>query len=57
MKALLPLILILSLLSTTRAQTVKSNIPYTESADERQVLDIYAPANAKNLPEADKVGS
>src|SRR3954470_16567085 len=25
----------------------KSNIPYVDNADERQVLDIYAPPNAK----------
>jgi arylformamidase len=28
----------------------KSNIPYVENGDERQVLDIYAPPNAKDLP-------
>ena len=50
MKPLFHLILVLSLLSTAQAQTVKSNIPYTEKAEERQVLDVYAPSNAKNLP-------
>jgi acetyl esterase/lipase len=29
---------------------MKSNISYVESGHERQVLDIYAPPNAKNLP-------
>src|SRR5262249_55757544 len=29
---------------------VKRNIPYAEPAHERQVLDVYAPKNAKNLP-------
>jgi len=35
-----------------RAQTTptKSGIPYVENGDERQVLDIYAPPNAKDLP-------
>src|SRR5882762_9994191 len=28
----------------------KSSIPYVENGDERQVLDIYAPPNAKDLP-------
>lgn len=32
------------------AQTVKSNIPYASPGHERQVLDIHAPAGAKNLP-------
>jgi arylformamidase len=32
------------------AQSVKSNIPYVENGHARHVLDIYAPANAKNLP-------
>lgn len=31
-------------------QVVKRDIPYAEPALERQVLDIYAPAGAKNLP-------
>lgn len=50
MKRLYCFIVVLSLLSTAQAQSVKSNIPYTESADQRQVLDVYAPSNAKNLP-------
>ncbi len=29
---------------------LKSNIPYADSPQERQVLDIYAPKNATNLP-------
>lgn len=29
---------------------VKSNLPYVENGHPRQVLDIYAPASAKNLP-------
>ena len=50
MKSLFSLFAVLSLLSATQAQTVKTNIPYTEKTDQRQVLDVYAPANAKNLP-------
>jgi acetyl esterase/lipase len=29
---------------------VKRNIPYAEPTHERQVLDVYSPKNAKNLP-------
>jgi acetyl esterase/lipase len=37
-------------LSDARAQDVKRNIPYADLAHERQVLDVYSPPNAKNLP-------
>jgi acetyl esterase/lipase len=33
-----------------QAQTVKRDIPYADPAHERQVLDIYSPAGAKDLP-------
>lgn len=32
------------------AQAVKQNIPYAEPAQERQVLDVYTPEKAQNLP-------
>ncbi len=32
------------------AQTMKSDIPYVEGGHERQVLDVYAPKDAENLP-------
>lgn len=32
------------------ALEVKRDIPYVEKADERQVLDVYSPPKAKNLP-------
>lgn len=32
------------------AQEVKRSLPYVENGHARHVLDIYAPANAKNLP-------
>lgn len=38
------------LASVAQAQTVEKNIPYAESGSERETLDIYAPAGAKNLP-------
>jgi acetyl esterase/lipase len=36
--------------SVAEAQNLRSDIPYGDPADERQVLDIYAPDGAKNLP-------
>ena len=33
-----------------QAQDGKRNIPYADPAHERQVLDVYAPRDAKNLP-------
>jgi CubicO group peptidase (beta-lactamase class C family)/alpha-beta hydrolase superfamily lysophospholipase len=50
MKRFLPLLVLLAFLSEAQAQDVKRNLPYTEKPDERQVLDVYSPANAKNLP-------
>ncbi len=50
MKYALSLFLALALLTPTFAQEVQKNIPYVTGGHERQVLDIYAPAGAKNLP-------
>jgi len=36
--------------SSIQAQTLTSNIPYAKPAHARQVLDIYAPEKAQNLP-------
>ncbi len=44
------LLVAVAFLSEAQAQEVKRNIPYAEPAHERQVLDVYAPHNAKNLP-------
>ena len=48
------LLLAMAILPTAFAATslppVKSNIPYAQPAHERQVLDVYAPPGAKNLP-------
>jgi acetyl esterase/lipase len=38
------------LLSQLQAQEVKQNLPYGREGHERQVLDVYAPRDAKNLP-------
>ncbi len=41
---------LLVLVTVARAEDVKRNIPYTDPASERQMLDVFAPENAKNLP-------
>ena len=37
-------------MTVARAENVKRNIPYAEPANERQMLDVYAPENARDLP-------
>ena len=44
------LLVAVAFLSDAQAQDVKRNIPYANPAHERQVLDVYSPPNAKNLP-------
>ncbi len=39
-----------ALLTEVRAQEIKRDIPYAAPAHERQVLDIYSPLHAKDLP-------
>jgi arylformamidase len=48
--AMKTIVALLMFQSAAQAQNVTSNIPYAEPAHERQVLDVYAPENAKNLP-------
>jgi acetyl esterase/lipase len=50
MKRVSCLLVAVATLSEARAQDVKRNVPYADPAQERQVLDVYAPPNAKNLP-------
>src|SRR5258706_4728806 len=50
MKHLVPLITAFVLAGAAQAQDVQRDIPYASPALERQVLDIYAPKDAKNLP-------
>ena len=50
MKHLFLLLVAVAIVSQARAQDIKRNIPYAEPADERQVLDVYSPHDAKNLP-------
>jgi acetyl esterase/lipase len=44
------LLVTFALTSLVQAQEVRLNIPFGDPAVERQVLDIYAPKDAKNLP-------
>jgi acetyl esterase/lipase len=50
MNLVLPLLLAIAFRSEGPAPEVKRNIPYANPAQERQVLDVYSPRNAKNLP-------
>jgi arylformamidase len=46
----LMLVLALVLAATGQAQEIKRSIPYATPAHERQVLDVYSPSQAKDLP-------
>jgi arylformamidase len=48
MRHAFPLLLALSV--PAQAQDIKRDIPYAPKGHERQVLDVYSPAGAKNLP-------
>ncbi|MFO0809104.1 MAG: alpha/beta hydrolase [Gemmataceae bacterium] len=50
MTRVLFLLVAFACLSDAHAQDVKRNIPYADPAHERQVLDVYSPRGAKNLP-------
>jgi len=50
MKHVLQLLVAMAFASEARAQDIKRDIPYAEPAHERQVLDVYSPPMAKNLP-------
>ncbi len=50
MKFMTCLLVTLALCSEAISQDIKRNIPYADPAHERQVLDVYSPAGAKNLP-------
>ncbi len=50
MKTLIGLAISLILISRLPAQDVKRDIPYVDSANERQKLDVYSPKGARNLP-------
>jgi len=50
MKHVSLLLITFALLTEAQAQEVKRNIPYAAAAQERQMLDVYSPVGAKNLP-------
>ena len=50
MKRFISLVPLFALALAVQAQEVQRDIPYASPALERQVLDIYAPKDAKNLP-------
>ncbi|HUY31692.1 MAG TPA: alpha/beta hydrolase [Pirellulales bacterium] len=50
MKQVSPLLIAFAFVSVAQAQNVQRDIPYAEPANERQMLDVYAPENAKDLP-------
>jgi acetyl esterase/lipase len=50
MKTCLSLLVLLLFISQAQAQEIKRDLPYASPAVERQVLDIYSPKDAKNLP-------
>lgn len=50
MKHVSRLFIAFALVSQAQAQDVKHDIPYANPPQERQVLDVYSPPNAKSLP-------
>src|ERR1700746_3000070 len=50
MKHVPSLFVVLAVATCAWAQDVKRDIPYVDNGHDRQVLDVYSPADAKNLP-------
>lgn len=50
MRLVTTLLAVLALSTSATAQDLKANIPYVEKGHERQVLDVYTPAGARDLP-------
>jgi arylformamidase len=50
MKQLIRLFIAFAIVPLAQAENVSRNIPYAVPANERQMLDVYAPESAKNLP-------
>jgi acetyl esterase/lipase len=50
MKHVISFLIAVVFLTSAHAQEVKRDIPYTKNADKLQVLDVYSPLKAKNLP-------
>jgi acetyl esterase/lipase len=49
-KHVLLLLISFALVAGARGQEIKRDIPYASPPQERQVLDVYSPSHAKNLP-------
>ncbi len=50
MKHFTLLAIVIALASAAQAQTIKRDISYVDMEDKHRTLDVYAPAEAKNLP-------
>ena len=50
MRSVITILLFLAVAADVRAQEVKRDVPYVEKGHERQVLDVYYPKKAKDLP-------
>lgn len=50
MNTLMSLSVVLALSTLAQAENVRKNIPYAEPANNRRVLDVYAPDHAKKAP-------
>src|SRR3954468_8062532 len=50
MRRVFPFLVVLAVAAEAPAQDIKRDIPYADPAQKRQVLDVYPPAGAKNLP-------
>ena len=50
MRKLAYLLIALGVTTGAQAENVKRDIPYAQPVNERHMLDVYAPENAKNLP-------
>src|ERR671934_330561 len=50
MRPVFPFLVVLAVAAEARAQDIKRDFPYAEKADPLQVLDVYSPRGAKDLP-------
>jgi acetyl esterase/lipase len=50
MRVVFSFLVVFSVAAAARAEAIKRDIPYADPAHKRQVLDVYSPAGAKDLP-------
>src|SRR5919204_461813 len=50
MRPVFPFLVVLAVAAEARAQDIKRDVPYADPAQPRQVLDVYSPRGAKDLP-------